>query len=109
ANDLSLPVETNAEGLSIAKRLPFGRYRIRIDQPGFTGYDALVDVDSVVPREYRITLTPAPVHTQITVRGDDTLMDTRQVSAVNRIGADTMQQRITTLPGRSLADVVNTQ
>src|SRR4029079_19343978 len=28
-------------------------------------------------------------------------------SAVNRVGAETLQQRITTLPGRSLADVVN--
>lgn len=109
ANDISQPLQTNSDGQSVAKRLPFGRYRITVDQPGFSRYDALVDVDSVVPREYRITLTPAPVQAQVTVRADDTLLDTRQVSAVNRLGFDTMQQRITTLPGRSLADVVNTQ
>jgi hypothetical protein len=109
ANDISQPLQTNADGQSVAKRLPFGRYRITIDHPGFSRYDALADVDSIVPREYRIALTPAPVQAQVTVRGDDTLMDTRQVGAVNRVGSETMQQRITTLPGRSLGDVVNTQ
>ena len=109
ANDISQRLQTNAHGQSVAKRIPFGRYRITVDQPGFSRYDALVDVDSVVPREYQITLTPAGLQAQVTVRADDTLMDTRQVSAVNRVGADTMQQRITTLPGRSLSDVVNTQ
>lgn len=108
-NDISQPLQTNANGQSVAKRVPFGRYRITLDHPGFSRYDALVDVDSVVPHEYRITLTPAPVLAQVTVRADATLMDTRQVGAVNRVGSDTMQQRITTLPGRSLADVVNTQ
>jgi outer membrane cobalamin receptor len=109
ANDISQSLQTNGDGESVAKRLPFGRYRVTVDQPGFGRYDALVDVDSVVPREYQITLTPAPVQAQVTVRAGDTLMDTHQVSAVNRVGSDTMQQRITTLPGRSLADVVNTQ
>src|SRR5262249_34676246 len=109
ANDVSQPVETDANGQSVASRLPFGRYRISIDQPGFARYDALVDVDSVLPREYRITLTPAPVQATVTVRAEDTLLDTRQTNSVNRVGADTLQERITTLPGRSLADVVNTQ
>ena len=109
ANDISQILQTTLDGQSVAKRLPFGRYRISIDQPGFGRYDALVDVDSVVPREYPITLTPAAVQAQVTVRADDTLLDTRQVSAVNRVGSETMQHRMTTLPGRSLADVVNTQ
>jgi outer membrane cobalamin receptor len=109
ANDISQPLETDANGQSVAKRLPFGRYHISIDQPGFARYDALVDIDSVVPREYRVTLTPAPVQAAVTVRAADTLLDTRQASAINRVGSDTLQQRITTLPGRSVADVVNTQ
>src|SRR5262245_1671045 len=109
ANDISQALETDTDGQSVAKRLPFGRYRISIDQPGFARYDALVDIDSVVPREYRITLTPAPVQAAVTVRAADTLLDTRQASAINRVGSDTLQQRITTLPGRSVADVVNTQ
>ena len=109
ANDVSQFLQTNLDGESVAKRLPLGRYRITVDQEGFARYDALVDVDSVVPREYPVTLTPSALQAQVTVRADDTLMDTRQASAVNRVGSDTVQQRITTLPGRSLADIVNTQ
>src|SRR6185295_18411300 len=55
------------------------------------------------------TLTPATLQTQITVRAEDTLLDTRATSPVNRVGGETLQQRITTLPGRSLSDVVNTE
>src|SRR4029079_8717917 len=68
-----------------------------------------LDVDSAVPREYRITLTPAPLQAAVNVRAADTLLNTRATSAVNRLDSETLQQRITTLPGRSLADVVNTQ
>jgi len=109
ANDVSRRLETAADGMSIAKRLPFGRYRVAVNEPGFAPYDALVEIDSVLPKEYRVTLTPATVQAQVIVRADDTLLDTHQTSAVNRVGADTLQQRMTTLPGRSLADVVNTE
>jgi outer membrane cobalamin receptor len=109
ANDLSQPLGTDTGGQAVAKRLPFGLYRISIDQPGFARYDALVAIDSVVPRDYPITLTPASVQAAVTVRADDTLLDTRQASAINRVGSDTLQHQITTLPGRALADVVNTQ
>jgi hypothetical protein len=95
ANDISQQLETAADGVSVAKRLPFGQYRVAINQPGFAPYDALVEIDSVVPREYRITLTPAPVQAQVTVRAEGTLLDTHQTSAVNRVGAETMQERIT--------------
>jgi hypothetical protein len=109
SNDISQQFETAADGLVIAKRLPFGDYRIGINLPGFATYDALVEIDSVLPREYRITLTPAPVQAQVTVRAADTLLDTHQTSTINRVGSETLQSRITTLPGRSLADVVNTE
>ena len=109
ANDVSEQLDTSTDGLSIAKRLPFGRYRIAINQPGFATYDGRVEVDSVLPRQVSITLTPAPIQAEVTVRADDTLLDTHQTSAINRVGGETLQQRITTLPGRSLADVVNTE
>src|SRR5215471_12602510 len=105
ANDLSQQLDTAADGLSAAKRLPFGRYRIAIQQPGFASYEALVEINSAVPKEYAVTLTPAAVRAQVTVRAEDTLLDTHQASAVNRVGAETLQERITTLPGRSLSDV----
>jgi len=109
ANDVSQTLDTSADGRAVAKRLPFGRYRVAVSQPGFTPNDAVVEIDSVLPREHRVTLTPAPVQAQVTVRAEDTLLDLHQTSAVNRVGSETLQQRIATLPGRSLSDVVNTQ
>lgn len=109
ANDVSQQVDTDNEGLAVAKRLPFGRYRLAINQPGFAPYDGRVEIDSALPRQVSVTLTLAPIQTQVTVQADDTLLDTHQTSAVNRVGTETLQQRITTLPGRSLADVVNTE
>src|SRR5262245_23371782 len=109
ANDVSQQLDTDTDGRSVAKRLPFGRYRLAINQPGFAQYDGPVEIDSALPRQVGITLTPAPIQAQVTVRADDTLLDPHQTSAINRVGAETLQQRITTLPGRSLADVVNTE
>jgi outer membrane cobalamin receptor len=109
ANDVSRQLETAADGLSVAKRLPFGKYRIAIHESGFASYEALVEINSTLPLEQRITLTPGAVQAQVTVRAEDTLLDTHRTSTVNRVGAETLQQRITTLPGRSLADVVNTE
>src|SRR5262249_4229002 len=99
ANDVSQQLDTGTDGVSIVKRLPFGRYRIAISQPGFAPYDGRVEVDSALPRQVRITLTPAPIQAQVTVRAEDTLLDTHQTSAINRVGAETLQHRITTLPG----------
>ncbi|HJZ75833.1 MAG TPA: TonB-dependent receptor [Vicinamibacterales bacterium] len=109
ANDVSQQLDTGADGLSVAKRLPFGQYRIAINQPGFAPYDGRIEIDSALPRQVSVTLTPAAIQAQVTVRADDTLLDTHQTSAINRVGRETLQQRITTLPGRSLADVVNTE
>ena len=83
------------------------RTRLAINQPGFAQYDALVEIDSTLPG------LPNHVHAGAgSSAGDvseDTLLDTHEASAINRVGADTLQQRMTTLPGRSLAEVVNTE
>jgi outer membrane cobalamin receptor len=109
ANQVAQTLETGTDGMLIQKRLPFGRYRLEVTRSGFATYTALLDIESAVPTEYHVTLTLAPVQSQVTVTPDATLLDSRQTSAVNRIGADTLQRRITALPGRSLSDIVNTQ
>src|SRR5262245_7439129 len=109
ANQVAQALETGADGTLIEKRLPFGRYRLEVTRAGFATFTALLDIESAVPTEYHVTLMLAAVQTQVTVTPDGTLLDVRQTSAVNRIGTDTLQRRITALPGRSLSDIVNTQ
>src|SRR5262249_31190893 len=105
ANQLTEHIETDAGGALVAKRLPFGRYRLEVARTGFATYTALVDIQSALPMPYHVTLSLAPIQSQVTVSPDETLLDVYQSSTVNRVGAETLQRRITALPGRSLSNV----
>src|SRR5579862_4244276 len=109
ANQFRETYDTDSQGILVAKRVPFGMYRIAVMRDGFVTSAGLVEVRAAVPTQYRVTLSLAPVQAQVTVRADDTLIDARQTATVHRIGADLLQQRTTALPGRSLPDLVNTQ
>jgi hypothetical protein len=102
-------LETNTQGVALARRLPFGRYRIAVTHGGFAPFAGFADVRSAVPTDFPITLGLAPVQAQITVRVEDTLLDGGETSSVRRLGAEALGQRVTSLPGRALPDLVNTQ
>src|SRR6185312_328788 len=62
-----------------------------------------------LPTMYQVTLNLAAMQTQVTVSAEGTLLDPRQTATAHRIGTETISQRTTALPGRSLPDLVNTQ
>jgi hypothetical protein len=64
---------------------------------------------SAVPLEASIRLTLACVTTSVTVEAKDTLIDPHRSTSVNEIGQQTMQTRRTSLPGRALQDLINSQ
>src|SRR5437867_7207734 len=99
ANQLRQSLETNPEGTLVAKRLPFGRYRVEVSRQGFAPFAGLLDIQSALPTEYHVTLGLAPLQTQATVSPDETLLDVQRTSTLNRIGAETLQRRLTALPG----------
>lgn len=109
ANQFEESVETSAGGTLVARPLPFGRYRVEVSRDGFAPFTTLLDIQSALPLDYHVTLTIAPVQAQVTVAAGDTLLDTRQTSTTNRVGTESLQRRLTALPGRALSDVVNTQ
>jgi len=109
ANQVAQNYQTDATGRLVAKRLAFGRYSLEIAHDGFATFTTLLDIQSELPLEYHVSLTLTPVRSQVTVTAGDTLLDVRQSSTANRVGADTLQRRTAALPGRSLSDVVNTQ
>src|SRR5207249_3970470 len=86
-HQLTQTLETDADGTLVAKRLPFGRYRLAVSHDGFASFTTLLDVESVLPLDYRVTLTIAPVQAQVTVNAGDTLLDLRQTSSTNRVGS----------------------
>src|SRR5579871_370054 len=109
ANQYRRTFETAPDGALIAKRLPLGLYRIEIQHSGFTPFSDLIELRSAIPKEYRVTLGLAQVEATVVVTDDQTLLDPQRTSSVTRIGAGTIQDRETALPGRSLPELVNTQ
>ncbi len=100
---------TDASGELVAKRLPFGRYRVEVSRDGFAAFTMLVDIESAIPLEQHIVLNIAPVQAQVRVTPDDTLIDLRQSGSVNQIGLATVQHRLASLPGRSMSSLIDTQ
>lgn len=109
ANEFRRTFDTDDAGNAEAKRLPFGIYRISVQQPGFAAFRDAVEIRSAIPREYRITLSVAPVNTSVTVNDTETLIDPHSVGTVNRIGSEALENRPAALPGRSLVDLINSQ
>jgi hypothetical protein len=109
ANQVRQKLEAAVDGTLVVKRLPFGVYRLRVERPGFAPLSELVEIRSSLPRELRVTLGVAPIETVVTVNESETLVDPHRSGTVNRIGSETLQDRITAQPGRSLLDLVDTQ
>src|SRR5437879_1480733 len=109
ANEYRSTFETDDSGVLIAKRLPFGLYSLRIEQPGFAPAAATIEVRSAIPVEYSIQLALPSVNLSVTVKAGYTLIDPHRSSSLNEIGEESIQERTTSLPGRSLQDLVNSE
>ncbi len=109
ANQFRNTFVTDDAGVVAVKRLPFGLYLVQVDQPGFAPFAASVEVRSAVPAEYHVILSLAAVNTSVTVQDTDTLVDPHRIGTINRIGSETIEERSTSLPGRSVVDLVNSQ
>jgi outer membrane cobalamin receptor len=109
SNQLRQTVETDNQGRAVARRLPFGRYRVVVTREGFAPFTGLTEIQSALPADFPVVLALATVRTQVNVSAGDTLLDPRRTGASQRIGRDAFDQRTTVLPGRSLPDLVNTQ
>lgn len=109
ANQVRKTLVTDDLGTVAAKRLPFGIYRIQLEQQGFTPFEEYVEIRSAVPTEYRITLTIAALNTSVKVSDTETLIDPHRTGSINHVGSETIEERPTALPGRSVVDLVNSQ
>jgi hypothetical protein len=109
ANDFRNTFLTDDSGTVVARRLPFGLYRAQVQEAGFAPASVEIEVRSAIPVHSVIQLSLASVSTQVTVEAERTLLDPRRVNSVNEIGSTTIETRTTSLPGRSLQDLVNSQ
>ena len=100
---------TDDAGRLIAKRLPYGMYRLEINEPGFAPVSQSLEIRSALPLELTIKLSLPSVATLVTVTDADTLIDPHRPGSLNQMGPETIQDRPTSLPGRSVQDLVNSQ
>jgi outer membrane cobalamin receptor len=108
-NQFRKTLVTDEVGNLVAKLLPFGVYRLEVQREGFAPFSDSIEIRSAVPADYHVTLRIAPMSTSVTVNADETLIDPHRAGTINRIGEDTIADRVTSLPGRSVQDLVNTQ
>jgi hypothetical protein len=109
ANQYRNTLSTSDQGTLDVLRLPFGVYQLEIGQPGFAAVSESVEIRSSLPTEYAIQLKLPTVNQSVTVSAANTLIDPDQAGAVSQIGSDVIQNRLSSLPGRSLQDLVNSQ
>jgi outer membrane cobalamin receptor len=109
ANQFQKTLTTDGLGDLVVKRIPFGVYRVQIDHPGFAVFQDSIEVRSAIPADYTAKLSIASANTSVVVNDADTLIDPHRTGAIHHVGSDMIQERVSSLPGRSLQDLVNSQ
>jgi hypothetical protein len=109
ANEYRYTFTTDDQGRLDARRLPYGIYQVLIQAPAFSPLSESVDIRSALPVDRTIRLKVATVSESVNVRAAATLVDPYRAGSVNQIGSETIQNRLTALPGRSMQDLVNSE
>jgi hypothetical protein len=109
ANQYSAALETDKQGNLEIARLPYGVYRLDIEQPGFEAEVETVSIRSSIPIARSISLQLATVKESVAVEAANTLVDPEQAGNVDQVGSITIQRRLGSVPGRSMQDLVNSQ
>jgi hypothetical protein len=89
--------------------MPYGVYQVQVTKPGFAPSLTSVEVRSALPVTESIQLNLASVVTKVNVTAASTLIDPNNPSSVMQIGAKQIEERLSSLPGRSIQDLVNSQ
>jgi hypothetical protein len=100
---------TDDQGKLDAKRLPYGIYQVQIRAQGFAEVSESVEIRSALPLDRTIRLKVASVSESVKVTASGTLVDPYRAGSVNEIGLQTIENRLTALPGRSMQDLVNSE
>ena len=80
---------------------------MEIEREGFALLTRTVEIHSSIPVKQNIALSISAPQQSVTVTG--TLLDRDQPGSVNQIGTAEIQDRVASIPGRSIQDLVITQ
>jgi hypothetical protein len=108
-NEYSNALTTDAQGHLVAQHLPYGLYQLEVREPGFADVSQPFNIRSSIPAHLTIQLKLSSVEQSVTVSTGDTLLDPDQAGQVDQVGGELIQGRLSSLPGRSLQDLINSQ
>jgi hypothetical protein len=100
---------TDNTGRLAIRDLPYGSYLLRTESRGFAAASQIVNLHAALPLRLTVVLRPAAAPTSILVHPSQTLLDRDAAGAVNRIGNGQIEQRPSSLPGRAVIDLVNSE
>ncbi|MGH9407221.1 MAG: TonB-dependent receptor [Terriglobia bacterium] len=109
ANHVRRTFQTRPDGRYASRDLPFGVYRLSVSHQGFSPASRLVDVRSEVPVSVSVTLSVAPVRTQVRVPDSATLIDPERTGVVYSIGSRAAQEELPVQLGRGLSNLVDSE
>jgi hypothetical protein len=109
ANQYRSTFTTGNDGSLDARRLPYGIYQVLVQAPSLAPISETVAIRSALPVDRTIQLKVAPISQTVTVNASGTLMDPYRAGSVNEMGLQMVQNRLTSLPGRSIQDLVNSE
>lgn len=100
---------TDDAGALTARSLPFGPYQLKVESNGFSPFSGIIEIRSALPTEFLVKLSIAALSTAVNVSAESPLLDPNRTTSSNRIEPEAINGRATSLPGRSLPDLVNSQ
>ena len=109
AAQLHRSLVTDDAGLLTTRNLPFGPYQLKVESDGFSPFSGRIEIRSALPTEYLVKLSIAALSTAVNVTAESPLLDPSQTTSSNRLDTQAITARATSLPGRSLPDLVNSQ
>ncbi|HUA01308.1 MAG TPA: TonB-dependent receptor [Candidatus Aquilonibacter sp.] len=109
ANQYRRTLTTDDRGSLDLQNLPFGKYQLEITRNGFVTASQVIEISSSVPGERAIRLELSAITQSVTITGQNTLIDPDQAGSVNQVGRNFIEDRVGSIPGRSIQDLVNSQ
>ena len=109
SNQYARSLSTNPGGALDLAGLPFGLYSLNLHRDGFASVHSSIEIHSSIPTQLAVQMKVAPLTESVKVSATDTLLAVDQAGSVDEVGKDAIRQRLGSVPGRSLQDLVNTQ
>jgi TonB dependent receptor len=100
---------TDDSGQLTIRNLSFGLYRLQVHRESFSAYDGVIEIHSALPTEYSVKLNIAALSTAVNVTAETTLLDPERTTTINHLDSKAIADRPSSLPGRSLPDLVDSQ